>query len=211
MIANFELIKFIVDTLLTIALIIITIILSVTVHKFQKKDSKTSKTMTCLTDLFPEYKETMLKIPAALKESKELKKYLCECLNNKDFSTFNETYYSPNYKNFLDVHYFFELLGTLIREEEIDKYAVLHYFSFPIEYFMETKDIRNLITINKCLPSYAENFCCLFLLYDTQKKEKRKPWIKNGEAFFFTKEETEEYACGYELPKEEKPVYRRAF
>jgi hypothetical protein len=169
------------------------------VYKYQKKDSKTTKTMTCLTYLFSDYKETMKKIPAALTEAKELKKYLSECINT-NFSHFNEVYYSKNYDNVRDVHYFFELVGSLIRAEEIERHAVWHYFSFPIEYFMETKDIRNLITTNKCLPSYGENFCSLFSFYDKEKKKSKKPWIKNGEAFFLTEEEVKEYSCGYEFP-----------
>ena len=201
MVVDFEHIKFFVDTALTTALIIITIILSVMIHKFQKKDSKTAKTMTCLTELFAEYKATMNKIPKALTESKKLKNYLSECINT-NFADFNEVYYSDEYNNFRDVHYFFELLGTLIRVEEIDKFAVWHYFSFPIEYFMETKDIRQLITTNNCLPSYAENFCCLFLFYDKHKKKNDKPWIKNGERFFFTEDQVKEYSGGYSFSRE---------
>ena len=201
MIDKFELIKFIVGTGLSITLIVVTIRLSMKIREFKKKDSLIEKTMTCLTDLFAEYKETMKKTPEALTESKKLKNYLSECIKT-GFDKFNEVYYSCEYDNLREVHYFFELLGTLIRQREIDEFAVWHYFSFPIEYFMETYDIRKMITTNNCLPSYAENFCCLFLFYDEHKKKDKQPWIKNGKRFFLTEDEVKEYSGGYKYQRE---------
>jgi hypothetical protein len=66
---------------------------------------------------------------------------------------------------------------------------------------METLNIRTLITKNYCLPSYGENFCRMFVLYNDQKRKKvhPMPWIKNGDWFFLEEHEVKMYSCGYDF------------
>jgi hypothetical protein len=192
-------VKFIIET---VFMSFFSVFLSIIVYRTGKKDSITSKTMTCLTDLFSDYKDTMKKINEALNLSEELRNYLKECKDKGGvFSDFNKVYYDKKYDAFRDVHYFFELLGTLIRQKEINKNTVWHCFSFPIEFFMAAKDIRDTIKNKKCLPGYAENFIWMFLFYDDRRKEKKEKWIINGEEKYFTDKEIEEYSCGYEFPE----------
>jgi hypothetical protein len=193
---NFEVIKFIIETILSVGLTSSAIYISVLIYKNERIANKTSETTDCLTDLFSEYKETMKKLNKALELSKELEKYLEECIRRDDFSDFNKEYYSPKYDPLRDVHYFFELLGAMVKNGEISEYAVQHYFSFPIEYFMETKNMRSLIENYNCLPSYGENFCRLFVMYDSSKRERGKQWIKNGKGFTLSKDEAKDYLKG---------------
>jgi hypothetical protein len=189
-----ELAKFIIET---VFMGLLSILLSIIAYRNGKKDSMTSKTMTCLTELFSDYKDVMKKINKALILSEKLRKYLKKCkAKGDDFSDFNKVYYDKKYDTFRDVHYFFELLGTLIRQKEINKNTVWHCFSFPIEFFMMTKDIRDIIKNKHCLPAYAENFIWMFLFYDARRKEKKEKWIINGKEEYFLDEEIKEYSCG---------------
>jgi hypothetical protein len=151
---------------LTFNFLIVGVFFTIWFHRNRKKENVVTKTMICLTDLFPYYKDVMKEINEALTAAKSLEKYLEDCEDRKDFSHFNEEYYSVKYFSLLDVHYFFELLGTLLRQKEINKNTVHHYFSFPIEFFIKTENMRKLIHANNCLPSYAENFCWIFLFYN---------------------------------------------
>jgi len=148
----------------------------------EKNDSITAKTITCIINLFPKYKKTMKMLNNGLNESKELEKYLNECKLKNNFSTFNSVYYSPAYDNFRDVHYFFEMLGSLSNQHEVNKETFWRFFSFPIAYYMETRNVRILIRENNCLPSYADNFNWLFMFYNHKRKNSRKKWIFNGNA-----------------------------
>ena len=160
---------------------VLAMIVSIITILRQVKDNKTSKTMICLTELFPAYKEVMKNISKALDESRILLQYLEDCkAKNNGFSDFNSNYYSPKYDNFRDTHYFFELLGVLARQAEVNKIKIWRYFTFPIEYFIKTKNIREMIWDNDCLPSYAENFCQLFIMYNTFRKKHGIKWIYNG-------------------------------
>ena len=201
MIKTFETVKFVVE-------IVISVLLTILIYQNERKGGKTSKTMSCLTELFSHYKDTMKKINQALEESKELEQYLKDCSQKNEFKDFNDVYYSPKYDTFRDVHYFFELLGSLTREDEIDQFTVWHYFSFPIDYFLKTKNIRYLITLHNCLPSYGENFCCLFLFYNDRRVKNGIPWIANGEDFILSVEQAIELSGGYQFKKEEKRKYR---
>jgi hypothetical protein len=165
------------------------IVVSIIAYMHVKKDSSTSKTISCLTDLFSEYKMVMRNINTALLESEELLKYL----EKKDFSDFNKVYYSGEYKTFREVGYFYELLGTMTSQNEINKESVLHCFSFPIEFFRKTKKIRDIITGEKCLPAYWENFQYLCALYNAIKEKNGDGgWIVNGKLVQLSPEEKEE-------------------
>jgi len=180
-------------TVISIILAFIAVNISIWIYKSKKKDSKTTKTMTCLTDLFPYYKEAMKNINKAFKESKNLEKYLNNCKLKEDFSKFNKEYYSEKYDCLREVHYFFELLGTIIRKNEIDRSTAWYYFIFPIEYFIETKNIRDDIMNYFCLPSYGENFCWLFKFYNDFRNKYNKKWFINGEEISFNDKEAKEY------------------
>lgn len=160
----------------------IVILSNMIIHRKQINDSITSKTISCLTGLFSDYKKVMRKTNKALKEAKKLEGYIKDCKQNNNFSNFNKNYYSKKYDNFREFHYFFELLGSLASQKEIRKSAFWHYFTFPIEYFMKTKNTRELIRNNNCLPSHAESFCWLFAFYNNQKRIHKEGWIVNGGA-----------------------------
>jgi len=165
----------------TVAVAIFAVMIHKWIHQNEKNDSITSKTISCLIGLFPEYKETMKKINNALEEAKELKKFLGDCENN--FSEFNNNYYSPKYDNFRDVHYFFEMLGSLVTQKEINRHTFWHYFTFPLDYFMKTRDLRMIIIENNCLPTYAQNFCRLFIFYNEKRKKDGEKWVVNGKTY----------------------------
>ena len=177
---NKDLIALIINIFSSVVLAILGVVISIIFHRKQAEDSKTAKTVTCLTVLYPEYKKIMKKIYSALKEAKKLKKYLEKCKENQCFASFNKKYYSKNYNSLRKVHYFFELIGVLARQDAISKNTLWHYFSFPLEYFIKTKDIRKLIWDNYCLPSYGENFCRLFVMYNDARKKAGMKWICNG-------------------------------
>ncbi|MDR1903637.1 MAG: hypothetical protein LBQ88_15330 [Treponema sp.] len=165
------------------------IILSIWIHKSGKKDNAMSKTMACLIDLFSEYKKTMRNINKALAESKKLYVYL----KQGKFSDFNKVYYTKEYETFREVGYFFELLGTMVRRNEIQSESVIHFFSFPIEFFRNTKKIRDIIRKNNCLPDYWNNFCYLCALYNEVKMIYTvRGWTVNGEIVLLSPEELEE-------------------
>jgi hypothetical protein len=189
----------------TVVIAICTTLILLWIHRNEKKDSTTAKTIACLTGLFTEYKAVMGKINNALTVSDDLFKFLKECETNDSFAEFNKVYYSEKYNDFREVHYFFELIGTMIHQEEINKYAVWHYFSFPIEFFMKTVNIRYLIILNKCLPSYAENFCLMFRFYNDEKRRNGNKWIENGKSFDLDAKEVVYYSCGYKFKK--KDIY----
>jgi len=92
-----------------------------------------------------------------------------------------QEYYSGKYENFRRVHYFFEMLGSLMNQNEVRKETFWRFFSFPIDYFIKTRNVRMIISDQKCLPSYAENFCWLFVYYNEYRKKYNKKWILNGE------------------------------
>jgi hypothetical protein len=164
------------------------IILSIWIHISGKKDSTTSKTTACLIDLFSEYKSTMSNINKALKESEKL----YSCLEKGEFSSFNEFYYTEEYKNFREVGYFYELLGTMTRRNEIQEESVVHFFSFPIEFFRKTKKIRDIIREKNYLPDYWNNFCYLCALYNAAKKYTTGGWVVNGEIIVLSEAEMKE-------------------
>jgi hypothetical protein len=162
----------------------IVIVSNLIIHRKQINDSITSKTISCLTGLFSEYKEVMKKIDKALGEAKTLELYLKEYEKKEEnrFSDFNKEYYSEKYANYREVHYFFELLGSLAIQKEIGKSTFWNYFTFPIDYFLKTKVTRELIRKNNCLPSHAESFCWLFAFYNDHRRKNKEKWISNGKA-----------------------------
>jgi hypothetical protein len=175
--------------LISLTFSIVAITVSIVTFLHVKKDSSTSKTISCLTEFFPEYKKVMSNIDKALSESEELFAYL----DKKDFSDFNKVYYSEKYKTFRKVGYFYELLGTMVRQNEINKEFVLYYFSFPIEFFRKTKKIRDIITGENCLPDYWGSFCYLCAFYNEEKKSNDVGgWIVNGEIIVLSNAERKE-------------------
>jgi hypothetical protein len=117
---NFGLMNFIIDVLGVVFSGILAFFAIIWIYRNQNNDSVTSKTISCLTDIFPEYKETMKKINDALESSKKLVQYFEKCEQEKrNFSDFNKEYYSEKYDSLRDVHYFFELLGSLIRQKKL--------------------------------------------------------------------------------------------
>ena len=164
------------------------VLITIWIHLSEKKDSSTSKTLTCLTDLFSEYKNVMRNINTALAESEKLYEYL----KQGNFSDFNKVYYSKEYETYREVGYFFELLGTLVKLNEINRRSVVHCFSFPIEFFMKTKGIRDIIRQKKCLPDYWGNFRYLCAFYNGVKKSTDKGWVVNGEIVNLSEEELKE-------------------
>jgi hypothetical protein len=167
-------------------------IISIWIHKSEKKDNSTLKTMSGLTDLFSKYKKTMRNINTALAESEELYKKLSVCLENEDFSGFNKLYYTDEYKKFREAGYFFEMLGTMVKRNEIDPVSVIHCFSFPIEFFRKTKKIRDIIREKNCLPDYWANFRYLCAYYNGAKISTARGWIVNGEIILLSDKELEE-------------------
>ena len=173
----------IIDVVATIILTISVIILTTRIHKNETKGSITSKTISCLTSLYDEYKKTMGNINEALEQAEKIKIFLQE-YKESNFSDFNEFYYSDKNKKFRNVHYFFELLGTLIKQSLVERETFWDYFTFPLDYFRKTKDVRILIWEKKCLPTYAENFCWLFeYYYDYNVQNNGGMWVSNGEKF----------------------------
>jgi len=191
---------------IAIILSIIAIIISVFIFIFEKKTKKTLEALSLLPDFFFEYKRVMSKINEAIIASDKLKVFLNECEKKNDFSEFNKVYFSEDYKVFRDVHYFFELLGSMFRKKEINRNTVWQYFAFPLEFFLKTRDIRCIINKNNCLSTYAENIIWLFLFYDDiVKKSKNNKfskikynWALNGETINFNDNILCEYICKYE-------------
>jgi hypothetical protein len=164
------------------------VILTIWIYLSGKKDNTTTKTTACLTDLFPEYKKTMSNINKATEEAEKL----YDNLMKGGFSNFNEFYYTDEYKNFRETGYFFELIGTMVRRNEIQAESVVHCFSFPIEFFRRTKKIRDIISGKNYLPDYWNNFCYLCALYNAAKKFIIGGWIVNGEIIVLSESEMEE-------------------
>jgi hypothetical protein len=54
------------------------------------------------------------------------------------------------------------------------------------------------------LPSYGENFCRLFVLYDNARKKSNKRWIANGKDFTLSEDQVEYYSDGYPYEKVEE-------
>jgi len=182
----------IIDVIASVALAILAVLISKRIHDNEKKDSITTKTISCLTSLFVEYKKTMCLINEALKQGKELISFL-HGKEKEDLYIFNEIYYSEKYNALREVHYFFELIGSLIKQDNIQKNTFWQYFSFPIEFFMETAKLRTYIKEKNCLPSYAKNFCFMFLYYNDWRNQNNMDWIVNGKKRRFSDEELIEY------------------
>ena len=82
----------IIGIIATIALTLLAVRLSILFHKNTNTDSITTKTISCLTGLLPEYRETMGILNEAYAESQELEKYLLKCLEDHNFTDFNKEY-----------------------------------------------------------------------------------------------------------------------
>jgi len=169
----------------TIILTLLAIKLSKQFNRISNRDSITAKTISCLTNLLDEYKKAMNLLSEAYLQSQELLDFMLKGIKNNNLSEFNKEYYLEKYQSFRQVHYFFELLGSLMKQNEIEKETFWQYFTFPIEYFQKTRDLRMLITDKKCLPSYAESFCWLFVYYNEWRKKHKIEWYINGEGVEF--------------------------
>jgi hypothetical protein len=202
---NFELIKFFIEIACSVVLAVSAIIITMLIHRYEKNDNIETKTISSLTCLFSEYKDTMKIINKALEEAKNLEMYLLKCKKKGNFSDFNKKYFSSEYDCFRDVHYFYELLGSLLSKKEIVRHTFWHYFMFPIEFFLKTINIRTIIWGNNCLPSYAENFCSMFIYYNTERQKDKCYWIVNGKKLDFDDDKVKYYTGPfYDLKKVSK-------